>query len=302
MSRCPTEPAGAADDPAVTVLGMGAMGAPIAANLARSGLPVTGWSRDPARVTAAAASGVRAADSLDAALGGADVLITLLPDADSIEAVLASIVALPSHLLWLQMSTVGLYGAGRLHEIAEAAGWDYVDCPVVGSVGPARDATLTVLASGRPEHRERAQAIFDRIGRRTVWVGATHEASTLKLIVNSWVLSLTAAVGECLALADGLGVPPAAFLDVLRGSLMDSGYAHLKAAQMLDPTAPVSFSVDLALKDAALIEAAAQAGGVNSRLNRAVADTLRASVAQGLGARDFAAMYDAARPTSAPDQ
>src|ERR1700735_3524689 len=106
MSRWPTEPAGGADDPAVTVLGMGAMGAPIAANLARSGLSVTGWSRDPARVTAGAGSGVRAADSLDASLGGADVLITLLPDADSIEAVLASIVALPSHLLWLQMSTV----------------------------------------------------------------------------------------------------------------------------------------------------------------------------------------------------
>src|SRR5205807_758234 len=111
-------------------------------------------------------------------------------------------------------------------ELARTRDVRFVDCPVLGTRKPAEDGALVVLASGYRD--ERVERLFDAIGSRTMWVGEGTEGSRLKLVANSWVLALTSAAGEAVALAEAFGLDPRLFLQAIEGGLVDSKYAQLK--------------------------------------------------------------------------
>ncbi|MDT7652225.1 MAG: 3-hydroxyisobutyrate dehydrogenase, partial [Pseudonocardiales bacterium] len=134
---------------AVTVLGTGIMGAGMARSLARAGLTVTVWNRDAGKARRLADVGATVAEDPASAVAGADVILTMLFDVESVEKVMGQ--ALPAAAegaVWVQSSTVGLDGALRLAELADRAGIDYVDAPVLGTRQPAENGTLLVLAGG----------------------------------------------------------------------------------------------------------------------------------------------------------
>jgi 3-hydroxyisobutyrate dehydrogenase len=109
-----------------------------------------------------------------------------------------------------------------------------VDSPVLGSRQPAEHSTLTVFASGPDTAKPAVQPVFDAIGIKTVWLGPEPGlASRLKLIVNSWVLAVTAGAAEAIALANGLGVDPKLFLDAVSGGPLDCQYLRVKAETIL---------------------------------------------------------------------
>lgn len=118
------------------------------------------------------------------------------------------------------MSTVGPEGLAPLARFAGEHGLRFVDAPVVGTKDPAEKGQLTILAAGPQDVRERAGRIFGVVGSRTQWVGedaADGAASRLKLVVNTWVLTVISGTGETLALAEGLGVDARDFLAALAG-------------------------------------------------------------------------------------
>jgi 3-hydroxyisobutyrate dehydrogenase len=128
-----------------------------------------------------------------------------------------------------------------------------------------------------------------------VWTGedgSAGSATRLKLVANSWVLAATAATGEALALAKGLGVDPRGFFDLIAGGPLDMGYLHAKAALVLeDRLSPASFAVTTAEKDARLIVRAGQRYGVRLDVAEATADRLGRAGALGHGDEDMAAAY-----------
>jgi 3-hydroxyisobutyrate dehydrogenase len=150
-----------------------------------------------------------------------------------------------------------------------------------------------VLASGPRDAR--AERIFEAIGSRTMWVGEGTEASRLKLVANSWVLALTAAVGEAVALSEAFGLDPELFLKAIEGGPLDVPYAHLKGGAMIKGDLPPSFRAEGAAKDAGLVAAAGRAAGANPRVADAVREQLRRTVELGHGDEDMAAVYYAAR-------
>src|SRR5581483_2524819 len=167
----------------IAVLGTGIMGFPIARNLASAGFDVRAWNRTRERAEPLTEHGVTVADTPRAAGQDADVVITMLIDADAVEATMdgpdGALSAGRPGLLWLQMSTVGVEAAERFATLADKAGVDYVDAPVLGTKQPAEQGELTVLASGPDELRERCQAVFDAISKNVVWVGAAGRGSRL---------------------------------------------------------------------------------------------------------------------------
>lgn len=284
---------GAMSKMTVAVLGTGIMGEPIARNLLRAGITVRAWNRTRAKAEPLAAGGAQVCDEPAEAAAGADVVLTLLHDGESVENVMAGVLpAMEENAVWTQMSTVGPEAADRLAALARNRNVTFIDSPVLGTRKPAEDAKLLVLASGPRDGR--AQRVFEAIGSRTMWLGEGTEASRLKLVANSWALALTTAVGEALALAGRFGLDQQLFLDAIEGGLLDSPYARMKSEAIMTGSLEPSFKATGAVKDANLVVSAGRAAGANPRVAEAVCDQMRRAVALGHGDEDMAAVYFAA--------
>lgn len=276
----------------VAFLGTGIMGHPMAKNLVRSGAHVRVWNRTRSKAEPLAADGAEVVDTAAEAVTGADVLVTMLADGPTVADVMAT--ANPATgTVWLQMSTVGIEWIGKLAELAKAAGLVFVDAPVMGTKVPAEQAQLQVLAAGPDDVHEQAEPVFSAVGSATRWLGTEPGTATrLKLVMNAWVLSLTNATAESLALARALGVDPQLFFDVMTGTAFDVGYARMKGPLMLGDEYPPSFPAALAAKDARLVvEAAGEAIDVAGAA--ATLAHLQAAVDAGRGEDDMAVLYRA---------
>jgi 3-hydroxyisobutyrate dehydrogenase len=262
--------------PVVAVLGTGTMGAGMVRSLRRADLAVRMWNRDPAKARALSGTGAAAFDSAAEAVRGADVVLTMLLDADAVLEVIRA-AAPAAGTLWLQASTVGVEGAERTARAARELDLVLVDCPVLGTRQPAEQGKLVLLASGPAEARSRLEPVFGALGSKTLWLGEAGAGSRLKLACNAWLFMVTAGTAQSIALARGLGVDPRDFLAAIEGGPLDSPYAHLKADLMLADEYPVSFGLTGAAKDARLIRAALQQSGVADRLTAAVLETMDAA-------------------------
>jgi 3-hydroxyisobutyrate dehydrogenase len=284
---------------AVALLGTGVMGAPMARNIARAGLAVRAWNRTVDRARSLEQDGATVFERPQDAVEGADVAMTMLADADATFQVAETMLpALGPDAVWLQAGTVGLEATERCAELAQRHGVAFVDAPVLGTLKPAQDGTLTVLASGPDDAVARCEPVFRAVGQRTVRLGPAGQGTRLKLAVNAWVLALTEGTAEAVALAKGLGLQVGQMLEALDGSATDSPYFRAKSKLMDDGEYPVSFTLRLAAKDARLIEQAAERAGIDLPLVRTIAERLAAGVDAGYGEDDMAATYR----LSAPDR
>ena len=280
----------------VAVLGTGIMGAPMARNLRAAGHEVRAWNRSAEKAEALAGDGVEPATSVAEAVRGADVVVTMLADADAVEAVAGESLPAMGDAVLAQMSTIGPEATARVAAAADAAGVPFVDAPVLGTKAPAEQGKLIVLASGPEEQRERLDPVFEAIGAKTLWLGDAGAGSRLKLVLNTWLLALTEGLAEAIALAEALDVDPQTFLDTIDGGPIGAPYANLKGKLMIEGEFPTSFPLELALKDARLALAAADEQGLRLGALAAVAEQMQRAVEAGHGKADMAATIHATRP------
>ena len=282
--------------PTIAVLGTGIMGAPIARNLHNAGFGVRAWNRSRDKAQALEADGITVADTPAEAATGADFVMTVLINGEAVEQTMVDgggLGAMSPNAIWLQCSTVGIEAIEHLAELATQAHTAFVDAPVVGTKKPAEDGTLTVLAAGDRDLEQKCQPVFDAISAKTVWLDNVGEASNLKLVVNSWVLAVSAAIAEAIALAEGLGLDPQLFLETIKGTATDNPFLQMKGQATIKREFAASFPADGAYKDSGLILAAAHAAGINEDVMTAVQHKLERTVHAGHGQEDMAAMYRA---------
>ncbi len=280
------------ESPVVTVLGTGTMGAGMARTIAASGLTTRAWNRSTAKAAPLAEAGIEVVDELGAAVRGADVVVTMLFDADATEqCVRAAAPAFSPGTVWLQTATVGVAATERFAALAADLSIVLVDAPVLGTKGPAESGTLVVLASGPDDAHDRCAPVLDAIGSRTMWVGAAGAGSRLKLACNAFVVTVLEGVAESLALTRELGLAPELFLQAVAGGAVDSPYVGMKGKAMLAGDFAPAFGLAGAAKDAALIIDAADSVGLEVAVFAAVRDHLDRAVAAGHGDLDMAATY-----------
>ena len=282
----------------VAVLGTGTMGAAMARSLLRSGFRVTVWNRSPEKTRHLVESGAHAAADPFAAVRDADVVLTMLFDAQAVLRVATEFLpAMREGAIWMQSATIGAEGMRAVATAASGYPISVVDAPVLGTKNPAEHGALTVLASGERRAVAALQPVFDAIGSKSITVG-THlgEASDLKLVCNAWVGSLTAGTAQSVALARAFGLEPSIFLDAIAGSASDSPYAHLKGAVILEGTRAPQFALDGLLKDLRLAQATAGPTTTTPYLDSLEHLYAVASEA-GHGNEDVAWVYDAISAT-----
>jgi 3-hydroxyisobutyrate dehydrogenase len=279
----------------VAVLGTGIMGAGMARSLLRAGHDVRVWNRTAARAQALADDGATVAGAAAAAVDGAEVVLVMLWDTAALLDVLGAAAGSAPDAVWLQASTIGPDG---MREVAAARpDLRLVDAPVLGTKGPAEQGTLVALLSGAPADLEAAQPAIDGYSARSVYAGERiGAASALKLVCNAWVATMNAAVGQSAALAEGLGLDPALFLDAMRGGASDAPYLHMKAELVAKREFPTSFALEGALKDVELIRAVARGVSVADDVLAGLVSVYGRAVAAGHGEEDMAAVYLAFPP------
>jgi 3-hydroxyisobutyrate dehydrogenase len=234
----------------VAVLGMGVMGRAMASVLAGAGVTTTVWNRHRRD-----ADGVRVAGTVAEAVGDADVVITMLTDADAVLAVAGEMLpAMPSGAVWAQMSTIGVDGFDRAAALVTSQRPDVVlvDAPVSGSRGPAAKGELVVFASGPAAVRDRVAPVFDAVGKRTVWVGEAGQGTRMKLVNNTLLAFQAQGIAESLGLAASLGVDLPTVLDALDGSPLVSAWAAPKLDRIGRGDYSDEYSLALATKDVGL--------------------------------------------------
>lgn len=287
----------------VAVLGTGIMGAPMARNLLGAGLPVVAWNRTRDKAERLVSAGGRLAETPPEACAAAGVVVTMLSDGETVDAVMlggGGLDAMAEDAVWLQMSTVGGPWTDRLAAAAGDRGLGFLDAPVLGTKEPAESGDLLVLASGPERLRERCEPVLDAVGRATMWVGAqVGVGSRLKVVVNSWLLGLVGALAEAVALARATDVRPEQFLEAIEGGPVGAPYARIKGTAMIRGSFPPSFPLHHALKDIRLVLDAGESAGVPLAVARAVAQRFAVALDAGHGDEDMAAIYGAYRSGTA---
>ncbi|HET8980746.1 MAG TPA: NAD(P)-dependent oxidoreductase [Solirubrobacteraceae bacterium] len=288
----------------IAVLGAGGtMGFAMARNLARAGFDVRAWNRSKDKAQPLTDDGAQVLDSPAEAATGAQVVLTILADAD---AVLQSMdgdqgalsAELGAEALWLQMSTIGQEGTERCADLAHEHHLEFVDAPVLGTKQPAEQGKLVILASGPERLHDRLAPIFDVLGQRTMWLGGAGDGSKLKLVTNAWLVSIVEGAAEALALAEGEGLDPQLLLDAVEGGPLDLPYLRLKAKAVMDRDFTPSFTLKLAAKDAGLAEAAA----ARHDLDLPVVSAIRRRMEEGIpqhGDKDMIATFLTSAPARA---
>jgi 3-hydroxyisobutyrate dehydrogenase len=283
------------DRKTVAVLGAGALGAAIAARLGDTGHDVRLWNRTPVKAQAAAldSTGVTAVDDMAIAVKDAAVVFTVLRDGEAVAEVMNTVIgALADGAVWVQASTIGPDSARALGQLARTHGVAYLDAPVSGSTGPARNGTLIWLVSGSRDAFERAEPTLKQLGSAVEHLGTDVEGNAIKVAVNAWMTATTVAMSDVLALCDALGIEHELFTRVLGDGPLAMPYALQKAAAMDRHAYTPGFAVELARKDLALAAQAAPA----TPLLRAVAQRLDQAIADGHSHDDIAAVDYQRRP------
>jgi len=279
----------------VAVLGAGGtMGLPMARNMARARLGVRAWNRSVEKAEPLTQEGATIVSTPAEAADGAQAIVTILTDAEavieSMDGDQGALAGASEGATWIQMSTIGIEGTERCAQLAEKRGAAFVDAPVLGTKQPAEKGELVVLASGPEDFRERVAPILDAVGQKTLWVGEAGAGSRLKLVTNSWVLTVAEGTAEAIALAEGIGVEPSQFLEAVAGGPLDLPYLQLKGKAMIDRNFEPSFRLALAAKDARLLHEAAERHKLDLPVIEAIARRLEEAVAEH-GDEDLAATY-----------
>ena len=289
-----------ADRLSVAVLGAGGtMGSGMARNVARAGLELSVWNRTREKAEPLADDGARVCDTAAQAAATADVIVTMLSDADAVLAAMGGehggLAGAHPGSVWAQMATIGEQGTGRCIKLAREHDVDFVDAPVLGTKQPAAEGKLVVLASGAAALRDRVQPVFDAVGRRTIWVGEAGAGSRLKLVTNAWIVSVVEGVAEAIALAEGLELDPQLFLQAIDGGPLDAPYARIKAQAMIDRDFEPTFALKHATKDAKLAADAAARRKLDLPVLAAIAQRMDEAVPEH-GERDVSATFLTSSP------
>ena len=282
----------------IAFIGLGNMGGPMAENLVKAGHSVLGADLVAELREAAAATGVKIAESAAAAAAAADVVVTMLPAGRPVLAVWGELPAKPG-ALWIDSSTIDVDSARKAHAIAAAKGALSVDAPVSGGVGGAKGATLTFMCGGGEAAFAAAKPLLEKMGKRIVHCGAAGAGQAAK-ICNNMILGATMiATCEAFVLAEKLGLSAQALFDVASTSSGQSwsltSYCPVPGPV---PASPANngykpgFAAALMLKDLKLSQEAALASGASTPLGAAAAQLYGQFNAAGGAGADFSGIIE----------
>jgi 3-hydroxyisobutyrate dehydrogenase-like beta-hydroxyacid dehydrogenase len=282
----------------VAFFGLGIMGWPMAANLARAGFELSVWTHSEGKAERFASEhGGRAGATSREAAEGADAAVTMVVDSPEVEATLfgedGAVAGLAGGALCIDMSTIAPSAAKALGGRLAEGGFQFLEAPVSGSRPKAEGGTLTIMAGGEEEAFDRARPLLEAMGELIVHVGPQGHGQMAKVLTNTMGAVNAAALAEAVTVARKAGLDAGAFLEVASGSAGNSTVLELKGRPMFERDFEPLFKLEHMLKDVRHCLSEARELGVEVALGP-LAERLYAQAAEdGRGGEDFAAIVTA---------
>lgn len=287
----------------IAFIGLGNMGRPMAANLAKAGHTVYGFDLNAAAVDAASGVGITVTQSAQEAVSQADVVITMLPNGELVLRLYdgpdGALAVAGDGALFIDCSTIAVDEARAAARLAEASGFQFVDAPVSGGVAGAQAGTLTLMVGGTPEAFAAAEPVLDPVAGRIVHCGDAGAGQAAKICNNMMLGVSMIAVSEAFVLGERLGLSHEALFDV---ASVSSGQCWALTSYCpvpdLVPSSPANrdyqpgFATGLMAKDLGLAMKAADSTDTHTRLG-ATANAIFGEFAHGSGhGLDFSAIVN----------
>ncbi|MDQ6933961.1 MAG: 2-hydroxy-3-oxopropionate reductase [Actinomycetota bacterium] len=277
----------------IAFIGLGIMGNPMAAHLARAGHTVTGYNRTPKYDDLQAAGG-KGADSIKDAVADADTVCIMVPDSPDVREVLAGEggvfdTAKPGTLI-VDFSSIRPDVTVELAKQAKERGFRLVDAPVSGGEKGAQDAVLSIMVGGEADDVEQLRPLLEVVGKTVVHVGGSGSGQTVKAANQLIVAANIQALAEAVVFLKAYGVDLDAALEVLGGGLAGSKVLDQKKQNMLTDSFAPGFRIDLHHKDLGIVTSAAREAGVVVPVAALVAQLMAAAKANGDGGLDHSAL------------
>lgn len=276
----------------IGMIGLGAMGLPMAQNLVNAGMVVYGYDVSEKQREAFYQSGGIACDTLQEAVKDVEVVLTSLPNSSIVESIMLAedgvLKQCKSGCCIVDMSSVGPATSRKIYEIAKEYGIRYADAPVSGGVGGATNGTLTIMFGGEKETWEKVQPVLEILGKKLVYVGEIGSGDAIKLVNNLMLGCNMAAIAEALTLGKQLGLSLETMRDIISSS---SGNSYAFTAKMEKFIIPGQFeggfATDLQYKDLNLALEAGKETLVPLPMTAAATQVFEASRSMGNGKKDM---------------
>jgi 3-hydroxyisobutyrate dehydrogenase len=280
----------------IAFIGLGNMGGPMAANLAKAQHHVTAFDLSEAAVKTAVEKGAHKAASAAEAVKGAEIVVTMLPAGKHVREVYEKDV-LPNvakGTLLIDCSTIDVDSARHVAALAQKAGLDMVDAPVSGGVGGATAGTLTFMVGGPETGFAKAKPILEKMGKNIVHTGESGAGQAVKICNNMMLAISMIGVSEAFMLAKRLGLDFQKLFDVASTSSGQSwaltNYCPVPGPVPASPANrdyQAGFTAAMMLKDLMLAQQAANAAGASTPLGAEAAQLFNMFVNSGNAAKDF---------------
>ncbi len=274
--------------------GTGRMGSAMVLRLLDQGHRLTVWNRTAAKADPLLQRGARWAKSPAEVARGHDITLTILTDSNGIEAVYLGpdglLAGAVQGKLFIEMSTVPPETIRSLAARVRAAGAALVECPVGGTVGPAREGKLLGLAGGDAAAFARAKPILEQLCRRVEHLGANGNGAAMKLAINLPLAVYWEALREAMSLIAGTGIDPAKALEIMGESSGGANALKSRAGKIATALAggspDVGFDIDGIRKDLRIMAAVAKAAGHDLPVAATALESYDAAAGEGWGGRD----------------
>ncbi|EES71992.1 phosphogluconate dehydrogenase (decarboxylating), NAD binding domain protein [Paenibacillus sp. oral taxon 786 str. D14] len=275
-------------------IGLGTMGAPMASNLLRAGYPVTVFNRTASKAAPLAELGAAVAPSPKEAAAGADVVITMVSNDDSIAEVYEGengvLAGIRPGTTVIDCSTISPALVQRLAKQVAALGGAFLDAPVTGSSPAAIDGTLVFMVGGSAETLAQVTDLFYTMGKKVLHMGDNGSGAVAKLAHNTIVGINNLALAEGFAIAAKSGLPADRFLELVQLGSAGSKAAELKGRKIIEHDFTNQFSLALMLKDLKLASALTDGSGIPAPMLNLAKSLFQAGQTQGFGDEDLSSI------------
>jgi 3-hydroxyisobutyrate dehydrogenase len=281
----------------IGVVGTGRMGAAMAERLLGLGHEIAVWNRTPDKAAALGRQGASVATNPSELAASSDLVLSILTDAAAIEAAYLGPAGLLSGSvagrLFVEMSTVRPHVEQAVAAKARAKGAALIDCPVGGTVGPARAGKLLGFVGGEAGDVARARPVLEQLCRRVEHVGPVGAGARLKLAINLPLLVYWQALGEALALCQPLDIEPARLMNIIADTSGGANVLKVRGEAIAEALCGTelegaTFDVDSIRKDLATMLEEARALGYEAPVAERALQCYEAASRAGLGALDGA--------------
>jgi len=271
-------------------VGLGNMGSPMAFNLLKAGYELIVFNRNREKEQELISAGARSAKDLPSLAAEADVVFTMLADDSAVKSVFDEqhglLAGAQLGKLLIDMSTVAPETSRFLSGLCEAKQVAFLEAPVSGSVQPARDGQLIILAAGAESDFEKAKPLFNVLGKLSLYLGKAGLGSSAKVAINYLLAINVQAVAETILFAEKNGVNKEDMLRIINEGACGNGIIKLKTPAILTNNFPPAFALKYIVKDLKL----AKDAGMRAPLSGPLLDTFEAAANEGLADEDLMAV------------